>query len=111
MGFTRVQVSRLAGPGTSSRLRVSAGFPPDFPCYSRVKPGKHGTLAAVTWTWTLRPEPGAGLPEQEAFTNQGDAESWIGLHWRTLWDAGVTSVTLLSDGESVYDMSLESADQ
>jgi hypothetical protein len=52
----------------------------------------------------------SALPAQEVFTNQGDAESWIGLHWRALAEAGVVSVTLLSDDERIYDMSLADAE-
>ncbi len=64
----------------------------------------------MTWTWTYVPDAASGVPPQDTFTNQGDAESWIGLHWRALAEAGVASVTLWSDGDRVYDMSLADAE-
>jgi hypothetical protein len=63
----------------------------------------------VTFTWTLRPEPATDVPTQEGFSAQGDAESWIGMHWRTLLEAGVTSVVLTEGARTVYEMSLEDA--
>jgi hypothetical protein len=66
----------------------------------------------VTWTWVFVPDSVVdGVPPQDVFTNQGDAESWIGLHWRALAEAGVTSVTLLSEGATSYEMSLASVDE
>ena len=52
----------------------------------------------------------AHLLPKETFGSQGDAESWIGEHWRSLLDAGVDQVTLLDDGEKIYGpMSLHPA--
>jgi len=68
----------------------------------------------VTWSWQLEQQDGTvlasrGLPK-ETFGSQGDAESWIGEHWRGLLDAGVDQVSLLDDGEKVYGpMSLHPA--
>ncbi len=59
----------------------------------------------MTWTWrlegpageTLDPASvGVAVPSSE---NQGDAESWLGEHWRELLDRGVATVTLF-DGDS-----------
>jgi hypothetical protein len=58
------------------------------------------------WTWRLESpagetvEPatvGVTVPPSE---NQGDAESWLGEHWRDLLDRGVSAVTLF-DGETL----------
>ena len=58
----------------------------------------------MTWSWQLEHQDGTvlasrGLPK-ETFGSQGDAESWIGEHWRSLLD----------DGDKVYGpMSLHPA--
>ena len=39
------------------------------------------------------------MPESE---NQGDAESWLGEHWRDLLARGVATVTLFEGEEQVY---------
>lgn len=64
------------------------------------------------WTWTYADADGApvtGEPVVDtAFPTQSDAESWFGESWHDLADAGVASVTLHRDGETVYGpMSLE----
>jgi hypothetical protein len=70
----------------------------------------------MTWTWQFEKEDGTavtarGLPK-EAFPSQGDAESWIGEHWRGLLEAGVDQVTLLADGKAEYGpMSLHPAQE
>ena len=69
----------------------------------------------MTWTWQFEKEDGTaatarGLPK-ESFASQGDAESWIGEHWRSLLEAGVDQVTLLADGKAEYGpMSLHPED-
>ena len=60
----------------------------------------------MTWTWQYEKADGSaaaarGLP-REGFGSQGDAESWIGEHWRSLLDAGVDQVTLIRDGKVEY---------
>lgn len=60
----------------------------------------------MTWTWQYEKADGTavgarGLPK-ETFSSQGDAESWIGEHWRPLLEAGVDQVTLLNDGQREY---------
>jgi hypothetical protein len=67
------------------------------------------------WTWRFEaadgtPMAGAALSET-AFTNQADAESWVGEAWHDLLAAGVSAVSLLRDGEVVYAaMSLHPAE-
>jgi hypothetical protein len=70
-------------------------------------------LWLMTWSWQFEKEDGTlatvrGLTK-EAFGSQGDAESWIGENWRSLLELGVDQVTLLDDGEAVYQMSLHPA--
>ena len=68
----------------------------------------------MTWTWQYEKADGTlatarGLPK-ESFGSQGDAESWLGEHWRGLLDAGVDQVSLLEDGRREYGpMSLHPA--
>ena len=59
------------------------------------------------WTWRYEAADGSvmhgeGLAET-SFPSQADAESWVGEAWRDLLAAGVESVSLLSDGEPVYE--------
>lgn len=56
--------------------------------------------------WKLRAPSGEELRETEAFASQADAESWMGAHWSALLDEGAESVSLVSDGDTVYDMGL-----
>ena len=61
------------------------------------------------WTWRYLPKDGvdeATLPKCESFTSQGDAESFIGEDFPTLWEAGVASVVLVRDNTDLYTMSL-----
>lgn len=41
-----------------------------------------------------------------SFPTQGDAETYLGEHWRRWAAAGVTAVTLVDGTTAVYDMSL-----
>ena len=67
----------------------------------------------MTWTWRLEQSDGtelADLPEvpQPVFTNQSDAESWIGEFFRELSEGGVAQVTLFEDEKKTYGpMSLD----
>ncbi|WP_017600050.1 hypothetical protein [Nocardiopsis lucentensis] len=68
----------------------------------------------MAWTWRYigadEGEPqGTDLPE-EAFTSRGDAESWLGEHWRELAEVGVERVALMDDDREAYAMSLEGAE-
>jgi hypothetical protein len=69
----------------------------------------------MTWSWTFEKHDGtpaeAGELPGETFTSQGDAESWLGEHWRDLLSAGVDQVTLVEDGRTEYGpMSLHPAE-
>ncbi len=47
-----------------------------------------------------QPAPGGG--ETVVFSSQGDAETWLGEHWRVLAAAGVAAASLDEDGREVY---------
>ncbi|MGY1741032.1 MULTISPECIES: hypothetical protein [unclassified Blastococcus] len=62
----------------------------------------------MSWTWRLEgpagetvdpASVGVAIPPSD---NQGDAESWLGEHWRLLLARGVHSVTLLDGETRVY---------
>ena len=68
----------------------------------------------MTWTWQLEKQDGTVIEprgaEEETFSSQGDAESWIGENWRGLLESGVDQVILLDDGRPEYGpMSLHPA--
>lgn len=62
----------------------------------------------MTFTWRLHDPTGATLDpagvgvEVPAEESQGDAESWLGEHWRELLERGVATVTLLRGDDVVY---------
>ena len=60
----------------------------------------------MTWTWQYEKADGTvaasrSLPK-ETFGSQGDAETWLGEHWRDLLDTGVDQVSLVEDGRVEY---------
>ncbi|MFI5838566.1 hypothetical protein ACIA8K_02445 [Catenuloplanes sp. NPDC051500] len=62
----------------------------------------------MPWNW--RYEDSDGKPVEgpsEAFSNQADAESWIGQTWRELQSNGVSTVVLVEDDRVEYRMSLQ----
>ncbi|MFI5528145.1 hypothetical protein ACIA8O_06245 [Kitasatospora sp. NPDC051853] len=64
----------------------------------------------MVWTWRYEKADGTvvTLPgEQEEFTSQGDAESWVGETYKDLLDQGVDRVVLLDDAAVIYTMSLQ----
>ena len=67
----------------------------------------------MTWTWTFTGAEGDSVVPPEAaegFLTQAEAEDWIGVTWRELREAGVSSVTLFEDDRLVYGpMSLDPA--
>ena len=69
----------------------------------------------MTWTWQYEKTDGSavaarGLPK-ESFGSQGDAETWLGEHWRSLLDSGVDQVSLMEDSRREYGpMSLHEQD-
>lgn len=60
----------------------------------------------MVWTWRYEKADGsvADIPDlpEETFTNQADAETWLGERWRDLLAAGVDQVSLLEDGRVEY---------
>jgi hypothetical protein len=68
----------------------------------------------MTWTWQFEKADGSAVSSRdlpkEAFSSQGDAESWLGENWRVLLEAGVDQVSLVDDGRVEYGpMSLHPA--
>ena len=61
----------------------------------------------MSWTWQFEDADGTAVAADDTdFTNQGDAESWLGENWRRLADDGVATA-ILSEGDRVeYRMSL-----
>jgi hypothetical protein len=67
-------------------------------------------LIVMTWSW--RYENAEGKPVEgpnETFSNQADAESWLGQTWRDLVAAGAVEVVLVEGDRDEYRMSLQSA--
>ncbi len=60
-------------------------------------------------TWKLQGPAGEELRETERFESQDDAEAWMGANWSALLDEGAETVSLVRDGEVVYDMGLREA--
>jgi hypothetical protein len=58
----------------------------------------------MSWVWRYEDANGAPVdgPQAEDFTNQSDAESWLGETWKDLLAAGIEQVTLLEDDVVVY---------
>ncbi len=59
----------------------------------------------AAWTWRFEKADGAEVPpavEPEEFTTQGDAESWIGEHWKALQEGGADQVRLFEDSAEIY---------
>ncbi|MGI8879469.1 MAG: hypothetical protein ACR2KJ_02955 [Jatrophihabitans sp.] len=64
----------------------------------------------MVFTWRYDPQVDLSSISElpSSFENQGDAESWLGLTWRELADAGVQTVSLYDDSTRVYEMPLSS---
>jgi hypothetical protein len=64
----------------------------------------------MAWHWRFERADGSAVsvdePPEQTFTNQADAETWLGENWRALREAGVDQVALLDDGSVEYEMSL-----
>jgi hypothetical protein len=62
----------------------------------------------MSWHWRFEDPAGAAIDpasigvEPEESDNQGDAESWLGEHWRDLLARGVATVTLFDGETEVY---------
>jgi hypothetical protein len=65
-------------------------------------------MSTLTWTWQLEDPTGAPVDPAElgvevpVLDNQGDAESWLGEHWRDLLERGVATVSLFDGETKVY---------
>lgn len=67
----------------------------------------------MTWVWRYENADGAPVegPGTEDFTNQSDAESWLGEIWRELLASGIEQASLYEDETLVYGpMSLRAAE-
>lgn len=58
------------------------------------------------YTWILLDGTGSEMRSSEEFESQEAAESWMGSEWAALRDEGAEYVSLRSDGEQIYRMSL-----
>ncbi|HZC72067.1 MAG TPA: hypothetical protein VE442_15345 [Jatrophihabitans sp.] len=58
----------------------------------------------MTWSWRLEGNDGKELssPSSPTHSNQSDAESWLGEHWRELAGVGVVQATLFDGERKVY---------
>ncbi len=59
----------------------------------------------MAWTWRFEKSDGTEVTPvvtPEDFTTQGDAESWLGEHWRDLLAGGADQVTLAEDTVKIY---------
>lgn len=59
----------------------------------------------VAWIWRFEKADGTEVDpavEPEEFTTQGDAESWLGEHWRELLEGGAEQVRLFEDETEIY---------
>ncbi|WP_282691866.1 hypothetical protein [Streptomyces sp. CC208A] len=59
----------------------------------------------MAWTWRFEKSDGTEVVPvvtPEEFTTQGDAESWLGEHWRDLLAGGADQVTLSEDTTKIY---------
>lgn len=60
----------------------------------------------MPWSWRYEDADGNEMtPDDlsgETFVTQGDAETWLGEHWRELLEAGVDHATLLHDDSVEY---------
>ncbi len=59
----------------------------------------------MAWTWRFEKADGTETEpsvQPEEFTTQGDAESWLGEHWKALLEGGTDQATLFEDGRKIY---------
>ncbi|MET9871187.1 hypothetical protein ABZZ16_34580, partial [Streptomyces sp. NPDC006386] len=69
---------------------------------------------STSCTWRFEKTDGTevepAVPPEE-FPTQGDAESWIGEHWKALKEGGADQVRLFEDATEIYGpMSLHAAE-
>ncbi|MGA8846858.1 MAG: hypothetical protein WB471_09625 [Nocardioides sp.] len=68
---------------------------------------RRANAAERPWVWRLENAAGeevtvTGDLEGQRFTNQADAESWVGETWADLADVGVDAVVLFEHDRRVY---------
>jgi hypothetical protein len=61
-----------------------------------------------TFTWIVHDAQGRDLRTTELFPTRQAAEEWLGREWGSLADESGDSVSLVENGEVVYQMSLRS---
>ena len=77
------------------------GVPDETPTFRRANATER------PWFWRLQDAEGeevavTGDLEGQRFTNQADAESWVGEIWADLAEAGVDAVVLFEHDRQVY---------
>lgn len=60
----------------------------------------------MAFYWKLHDAGGDDMRSTQAFESRDEAEEWMGEQWAALAGEGAESVSLLSDGEELYRMSL-----
>ncbi|MFH8793012.1 hypothetical protein [Streptomyces sp. NPDC017941] len=59
----------------------------------------------AAWTWRFEKADGTEVQpavQPEEFTTQGDAETWLGEHWKELAEGGADQVSLFEDDKEIY---------
>ncbi|KUF15363.1 hypothetical protein [Streptomyces silvensis] len=59
----------------------------------------------AAWTWRFEKADGTEVQpavRPEEFTTQGDAETWLGEHWKELAEGGAEQVSLFEDTSAIY---------
>jgi hypothetical protein len=58
----------------------------------------------MPFAWKYEAADGGDLPHpgSDPFSNQSDAESWLGENWRDLAARGIAQVSLVEDDRVVY---------
>ncbi|MFN2525088.1 MAG: hypothetical protein ABR505_02320 [Actinomycetota bacterium] len=56
--------------------------------------------------WGFRDASGADAGSSQTFDSKEQAEEWMGQRWADLLAGGTETVTLMSNGEDLYEMGL-----
>lgn len=59
-------------------------------------------MTTPQWAWTFQDADGqpVATPVSPVFTNQFDAEQWLGQGWRELATTGISAAVLLHEGRA-----------